>query len=70
MNLRLLWNEILSELLDRSDMPQVSKDDMPEAFKILKDNGIDAGVRVVLPKNLKHSQTKVNIKKYKTSSRI
>lgn len=63
MNLRMLWNEILSELMDRLDMPQVSKDDMPEAFKILNDRGIGVSMKSVLPKNLKHSQSKVNIKK-------
>lgn len=63
MNLRMLWNEILSELMDRLDMPQVSKDDMPEAFKILNDMGISVSMKSVLPKNLKHSQSKVNIKK-------
>lgn len=63
MNLRTIWNEILTELMDRFDMPQVSKDDMPEAFKILKDNGIGVGMKTVLPKNLKHSQKQVNKQK-------
>ena len=63
MNLRTIWNEILTELMDRSDMPQVSKDDMPEAFKILKDKGIGVSMKTVLPKNLKHSQKQVNTKK-------
>lgn len=55
--------DIIRELLDRSQMPQVHRDDMPKAFSILSDNGITVKMVSVLPSRLKHSQTKVNNKK-------
>lgn len=63
MTLRSIWNELLIELMDRIDMPQVSHDDMPEAFSTLKDMGIGVSMKSVLPGKLKHSQKKVNAKK-------
>lgn len=54
---------IFEELLDRSQMPQVDHSDLPEAFSILTSNGIGVSAKEVIPSSLKHSQSKVNIKK-------
>lgn len=63
MTLRLLWTELLTELMDRINMPQIDKSDLPQAFSTLKDAGIGVSTKSVYPDELKHSQSKVNNKK-------
>lgn len=60
MSLITIWNELLTELTDRIDMPQIDQTDLPKAFSILSDADIGITMKSVFPSELKHSQTKVN----------
>lgn len=57
---------IVEQIYNRSDMPQVAGDDLGDAYKLMKENGIPVEVVTELPKNLKHSQKQINKSKVKS----
>lgn len=50
---------ILSEL-ERKNMPQISKSDLPEAMKLLQDNDVNVTIGTFQANQLQHSQRAVN----------
>lgn len=52
-----------SPKIDRKFMPQVSKDDLPEAIELLKKNGVQVTFKNILPTQLSSSQKQVNREK-------
>lgn len=56
---------ILSEL-ERKNMPQISKSDLPEAMKLLQDNGVNVTIGMYQPDQLHHSQRAVNKEKVRS----
>lgn len=54
---------VLENIYNREEMPQVSKEDLVDAVKVLKSKNIPVSIQYVLPSKLKHSQKQVNKKK-------
>lgn len=53
-------------IYNRSSMPQVSGEDLPDAYRLMKEKGIPVSIEEVLPGKLKHSQKQIDKGKVKS----
>lgn len=63
MNVKLI--KILESIYNRSEMPQVSGDDLPSAIRVLQANNVPVSMVELIPTQIKNSQKEINKGKVK-----